>query len=226
MAATLADPFQQNPTLWHPSETVQVRPASISTGFGTLDRELPGGGWPRGSLAEILNPRQDMGELSLLTPALARLSQSGQWIAFINPLGASCAPALATGGVDLSHVVTVLTRSERETQWSAEQALRAGSCAMVLTWFTRMTERNLRRLLRAAEDGESFGALIVPESTHCTYSAPLQLRLSPGRTGLTVHILKRQFGDTISVLELDTRRDSSSCSIRSRLPAAVVGVAS
>jgi hypothetical protein len=89
-----------------------------------------------------------------------------------------------------------------------------------------MTEQNLRRLLRAAEDGESFGALIVPESTHCTYSAPLQLRLAPGRTALAVHILKRLGGNAVSVLQLDTRRDSASCSVRSRLPGSVVGVAS
>ena len=48
---------------------------TISTGFAELDQCLPGGGWPMGSLIEILHDICGIGELSLLLPALSRMVQ-------------------------------------------------------------------------------------------------------------------------------------------------------
>ena len=55
------------------------RPASGQpTGHAGLDAALPIGGWPEGALSEILIPADGVGELRLLWPALARLTQAGE----------------------------------------------------------------------------------------------------------------------------------------------------
>ena len=49
-----------------------VAPApTLASGFPRLDAELPGGGWPRGALTELLAEHEGIGELGLLLPALA-----------------------------------------------------------------------------------------------------------------------------------------------------------
>jgi len=63
----------QNPAIWRGDEQARVALPSIPTGFSEFDRELPGGGWPRGVVSELLTERSGIGELSLLMPALAQL---------------------------------------------------------------------------------------------------------------------------------------------------------
>ncbi|MCR3834700.1 DNA lesion error-prone repair protein ImuA, partial [Pseudomonas aeruginosa] len=50
--------------------------ASQPTGHVHLDALLPGGGWPEHALSEILHARDGVGELQLLMPTLARLTQA------------------------------------------------------------------------------------------------------------------------------------------------------
>jgi RecA/RadA recombinase len=57
------------------------------SGHAELDAELPGGGWPRGNLTEILVDRSGLGEMTLLLPALARLSAEGGWLALVRRPG-------------------------------------------------------------------------------------------------------------------------------------------
>ena len=79
----MSSPLQallQNPAIWRGDEQARVRLPSIPTGFAELDRELPGGGWPRGVVSELLSERSGIGELSLLVPALANLSREDGWL--------------------------------------------------------------------------------------------------------------------------------------------------
>jgi hypothetical protein len=223
MAAAL-DTLLHHPALWRGSETARVRLPSVATGFSLLDRELPGGGWPRAAISEILSAQQGIGELSLLIPALARLSQSECWVMLIDPPHLPYAPALMASGVDLSRLVVVRTRSERDAQWSTEQALRAANCAAVLAWRTEMDERSVRRLQLAAEEGGNLGVLFLPDAKHYSSPAPLRLRLAPVHTGVAVHIVKRRSGGVPPTLALDTRHDLTSlCSSRLEHPAHVRG---
>ena len=50
--------------------------ANFSTGHHFLDAVLPGGGWPKAALSEILTTAPGIGELSLLWPTLASLTIS------------------------------------------------------------------------------------------------------------------------------------------------------
>ena len=50
------------------------RRTGLASGYAELDRHLPGGGWPRHTLTEILVEHYGIGELEILMPALAHLS--------------------------------------------------------------------------------------------------------------------------------------------------------
>lgn len=167
----------------------------IPTGFNELDALFPGGGWPRGALTEFLTPGEGIGALSLAMPALARLSQEKRWIAWVAPPYIPYAPALATAGVDLSHVLMIRPRAASDGLWAVEQTLRSGTCAAVLAWPVAGGDRMLRRLQLAAEAGRSWGLLFRPERMAMQSSpAALRLRVTRESQGVVVNVLKRRGG--------------------------------
>jgi hypothetical protein len=205
----------KRPDVWRGGEAARVAVPSIPTGFPALDALLPGGGWPRGALTEILMEREGIGELSLLAPALARLSRADLWIAFIAPPYLPYAPALAATGLDLARVVMIRPEKGGDILWAMEQALRSGSCSAVLAWPPFLTERGARRLQLAAEAGGGWGVYFSP-ATCATAPSPAALRLlalSPRRGApaprsgkLRIAILKRRGGAVPAPLLLDVPR--------------------
>ena len=193
--------------VWRGDEAAHVAVPSIPTGFQALDALLPGGGWPRGALTEILSEREGIGELSLLAPALARLSRQDLWLAFIAPPYLPYAPALAAAGIDLARVVVIRPEKGSDIVWAMEQALRSGSCSAVLAWPPFLNERGARRLQLAAEAGGSWGVYFSP-ATPATAPSPaaLRLALSPARGKLRLAILKRRGGAVPAPLLLDVPR--------------------
>jgi hypothetical protein len=163
--------------VWRGGETARVAIPSIPTGFPALDALLPGGGWPRGVLTEILIEREGIGELSLLAPALARLSRQDLWLAFIAPPHLPYAPALAAAGIDLARVVMIRPTKSSDILWAMEQALRSGSCSAVLAWPPFLTERGARRLQLAAEAGGGWGVYFSATAAG-TAPSPAALRLA------------------------------------------------
>lgn len=167
----------------------------IPTGFNELDAVFPGGGWPHGALTEFLTPGEGVGALSLVMPALARLSQEKRWIAWVAPPYIPYAPALAMAGVDLSHVLMIRPRAASDGLWAVEQTLRSGTCAAVLAWPVAGGDRVLRRLQLAAEAGQSWGLLFRPERMAMQSSpAALRLRVTREPQGVVVNVLKRRGG--------------------------------
>lgn len=82
-----------------------VAPApTLASGFPRLDAELPGGGWPRGALTELLPEGEGIGELDLLLPALAALTAAGQTVVLVAPPHAAHAPAWAAAGIRLDRL--------------------------------------------------------------------------------------------------------------------------
>src|SRR5262249_61207439 len=63
----------EHPAIWR--GTSVARTEVLPTGFSALDDRLPGGGWPRSGLIEILVSRFGVGELTLLLPALAAMTR-------------------------------------------------------------------------------------------------------------------------------------------------------
>jgi len=55
------------------------------TGHAALHDALPGGGWPGAALSEILIAAAGVGELRLLWPTLASLTQTGERVVLVGP---------------------------------------------------------------------------------------------------------------------------------------------
>ena len=169
---------------------------ALSTGFALLDQYLPGGGWPRRAITEILLDRYGIGELSVLVPALARLSERAsrakRWIVWIAPPYVPYAPALHLSGIDLSRVLLVHpTRENKEVLWAIEQALRSGSSIAVLAWLEKASNVALRRLQLAAEEHDCW-AVLFRSSRALGDSSPAALRvyLSGGPEKAELKIVK------------------------------------
>jgi hypothetical protein len=194
----------QHPGIWRGDQVAQSSEDALPTGFAELDDLLPGGGWPRGALTEILVERQGIGELRLLLPALARASEQSGWLAWVAPPHVPYAPALAAAGVRLQRLLVAKPQSVADAWWTAEQALRSGACSAVLAWLKTPDERLMRRLQLGAESGRAWGVLF--RSAHAAQqrsTAALRLRLEATAEGLSVHILKRRGGYVSKPVLLD-----------------------
>jgi hypothetical protein len=154
-----------------------------STGRSALDARLPGGGWPRASLVEVLLETTGLGEIQLFLPALVECQrQAGgesPWLVWI----------------ELARLLVVRPASATEALWAAEQALSSGVCAAVLLWLKGTDDRWLRRLKLAAEEGGALGVLFRPER-HRFESSPAGLRLlmTKGEHETQLELLKVQGG--------------------------------
>ncbi len=174
---------------------------------------MPGGGWPRHALTEILLEHYGTGELELLMPALARLSNADEihpasscdgeragWIAWIAPPFQPYPPALLQWGINLAHVLVVHCRQDTEALWAAEQALVSQNCAAVLLWPEVLDNKASRRLQLAAEKGRSWAIAFRPlEAAAQSSAAALRIALSAGERGTVARILKSRGGRPVSV---------------------------
>lgn len=191
----------ENPRLWRGSRYAEGRRSGIATGYQVLDKHLPDGGWPRESLTEILLDDHGIGELQLLMPAIAQLSQEERehaepgWIAWIAPPFQPYGPALKKCGVDLSRILIVRPRDNSEVLWATEQALSSGTCAAVLFWPERLDDQASRRLQLAAEKGRSWAVAFRSLTARKQNSAAaLRIELTPGTQSTRLHILKSRGG--------------------------------
>lgn len=198
----------QHPGIWRGDRRAQADEQALPSGFAALDELLPGGGWPRGALTELLYEREGIGELQLPLPALARLSGESQWLAWVAPPHIPYAPALAVAGVSLKRVMLVRPRCVADAWWAAEQALRSGSCGAVLAWLRVPDERRMRRLQLAAETGRAWCILFRSlKAAEERSTAALRLALEPAADGrLAVRVLKRRGGPVSRPLLLDLRQ--------------------
>lgn len=192
-----------HPALWRGRDCVRVADA-IPSGFAALDRCLPGGGWPRGALTELIVRPQGIGELRLLMPACARLTRGGRRVLFVSPPWLPYAPALAAAGLDLGRLLLVRAATAADRFWALEQSLRSPRCGAVLAWPGLLDDRSLRRLQLACEHGGTSAFLFVPERAAANASpAALRLRLHPADDGaLRVNVLKRRGGAVAAPVDL------------------------
>lgn len=192
-----------HPWLWRGDQLAQAADG-LASGFPDLDRELPGGGWPKGTLTELLADAEGIGELHLLLPALERLAQGGEWIALVAPPHIPYAPAFASRGIDPTRVIVVAATNDRQCWWAAEQVLRSKSAGALLFWPKTIREQRVRRLQLAAQEGTALAFLFAP-TVRATQSspAPLRLKLSPSGYRLGVDIFKRRGGLLSVPLRLD-----------------------
>jgi protein ImuA len=179
------------PDIWRGDRHAHVA-EGVASGFAALDTELPGGGWPRGALTELLLAGQGgIGELALLLPALQTCSAHGP-VALVAPPLQPHAPAWAQV-CPLDRLLFVRARGP-EIGWAVEQLLGSGALGALLAWLpAQIDARSLRRLQLAAQDHPApafvFRAVTASRSAS---PAPLRLQLAASLQGLRVDILKRR----------------------------------
>lgn len=194
-----ADPLDrllQHPAIWRGRSVARVE--TLPTGYPALDLALPGQGWPPAGLIEILTAHTGVGELHLLLPVLAALTQkpAARWCAWISPPLEPFAPALAAHGVVLDRVFVARGHSA----WAFEQALGSGACEAVLGWIAELRSRDIRRLQLAAEKGRSLGVLFRSwQAADESSSAVLRLKVEPAEQGVRVTLLKSRGGHRGSI---------------------------
>ena len=199
-------PLLSHPAIWRGGDCAS-EPATIASGFADLDRALPGGGWPRGSLTDVLLEREGIGELRLTLPAVARLQREGRSVVWIAPPYRPYAPALIAAGLDLARLVIVRNCSASDALWAYEQALRAPECGAAFGWLHARDERLLRRLQVAAREGRTWGVLWRrPGQQAVATAAPLRLALAPAQGKLAVRVLKRRGADLARPIVVDLAR--------------------
>lgn len=174
--------------VWKGRNTQGEQPATPAqpTGHAQLDQALPSGGWPPGALSEILIPFTGCGELQLLWPTLARLTQAAERVVLVAPPFIPNPQAWQAAGVDLGWL-TLVRAQGKEALWAAEQCLRSGSCAAVMCWAGQVDDRALRRLQVAAEAGQALGFVLRgSESAANPSPAALRLAIAPEPAGWTI----------------------------------------
>ena len=197
--AFLRAPETLHPALWLGHQLGRADAHAQATGFAALDAELPGGGWPRGVLSELLLPHSGVGEMRLLAPALVATQRAGRPVMVFDPPAALSAAALAGLGFAVEELLVVQTRARvvpaSDSLWALEQALKSGHVGAVVAWLPpRLRAERLRRLQLAAHrhDGAAFVVRQAAAASRPTAS-PLRLSLQAGGADrLQVRILKRR----------------------------------
>lgn len=206
--AFATDPEALHPLLWRAHRLGRARAAVTPSGFAGLDAELPGGGWPHGTLTELLLPHPGLGELRLVAPALACVARAERCVMLFDPPAALSGWALAQLGVATEQLLVIYGRSgprrsqglrrqlpEADLLWALEQSLRSGHVGAVLAWLPlRLRADALRRLQIAAQshDGPAF---LLREIDARLKPSPAPLRLALGCAGidtLALRVLKRR----------------------------------
>ena len=158
------------------------------TGWVALDAALPTRGWPQAALTEILLPADGIGELRLVLPTLARLTQGQRPVVLIAPPYAPCAMGWRQQGVNLQRL-EIVAADPKHLLWAMEQCLRSGSCAAVLAGPQQADDRSLRRLQVAADAGRAL-AFVFRDRKHLANASPASLRLEladPPHTAIRIH---------------------------------------
>jgi hypothetical protein len=186
------------PDVWRGSSFARV--TAEPSGHAELDRRLPGGGWPVGALTELFPEAQGIGEMQLVLPWIARLTQAGGRVAMVDPPHLPFAPALAQAGVVLSRLLLVRPQSEDGGLWATEQILRAGPCGAVLAWPGRLGQVELKRFQLAAEAGKTTALMFREPAAAAEFSpAALRLKLAARPGGLQIDIFKCRGGTPAAV---------------------------
>jgi len=163
-------------TVWRADALAGACGATLASGHGALDAELPGGGWPVGALCEILQPPGVCQEWRLLLPALAR---SPGPLVLVGPPHEPFGPGLAAQGLDARRLLWVGAVTAAQRLWATEQALRCAEVGAVLAWLPQVRSEQLRRLQFAAQ-AHSKLLFVLRQSGAQSESSPAVLRLLLG----------------------------------------------
>jgi protein ImuA len=180
-----------HPSLWLASQLAHSTTRCIDTGHPALSAQLPGGGWPTGTLVDLMLQQPGIGELRLLRPALVTAAR--RRIVLLQPPHPPQALALAAMGLAPSQLIWIRTTRSSDALWAAEQVLRSGSCGALLLWQNHARGETLRRLHLAAQSAETLFFMLRPlAAAQDSSPAPLRLALRPAAGGMNIEFVKRR----------------------------------
>jgi cell division inhibitor SulA len=168
------------------------------SGIDGLDELLPEGGWPKSGLVEVIAPDEYTDVMSLLMPALVRLSQQGRWIAMVTPPCQARTRLFADTDLNPVRVLQVNPHPGRSALWTAESMLQSGNCGVVLAWPNCNTELMDKRLQKAAASGKALCILIRYEGLSTPPSGvDVRVKLVIDEDGGAVYLVDNQ-GEALS----------------------------
>jgi len=181
------------PYVWR-GEDLATEESILPSGHAALDAQLPGGGWPVGSMVEVLQQRAGQHVWQLVLPALAQAvaGQTGP-VVLVGAPHEPFGPSLQAQGLPPERLLCVRTEKPAARLWATEQALRCAEVSAVLAWLPQAKSAELRRLQMAAQEHQGR-LLFVFRGLNARHDAsPARLRLLvEGVDTLSLHILKRR----------------------------------
>ncbi len=208
-SASFLRSYADLPGVWHANELAGGLARTVATGHARLDAELPGGGWPLGSMTELLQPAADAPVWALLLPALvAHWQSSGETVVLVGPPYEPFMPALSAAGLPEQAVLWVRADTAVASLWAAEQAVRCADVGAVMAWLPGARAVDLRRLQGAAAKRAGSLLFVLRPDRMAAAASPARVRMAvrgaPAQTEdarkaalsaapcLEVHILKRR----------------------------------
>ncbi|MBK4735915.1 translesion DNA synthesis-associated protein ImuA [Noviherbaspirillum pedocola] len=211
--------------IWRGNQMASAVQHTHSTGYASLDAELPGNGWPKSTLIELLLQQHGIGEIRLLRPVLAALAKTKR-IALLSPPFMPQIAAWSAANIDPDNLLLLKSTRTADTLWAAEQILLNGSCGAAILWQQDVKGDALRRLQLAAQASETMFWLVRPAKAQDNPSpAPLRVVLSAATDGVNVHIAKRRgpvHDGQVFVRLVNTAEESGAAEKAEVLPAAAV----
>lgn len=202
-----------HPALWCGQQLGHAGQAAVvPSGWRLLDEQLPGGGWPRRTLTELLLRHPGVGEMRFLAPALLAAAEPGahepaRSVMLFDPPAIPCAWAMAELGMGDRPWIVVHGRegprgaavrhllASADVLWALEQALRSGQVGAVVAWLPDpVRAQALRRLQLAAQAHEGLVFLLRGVEARLKPSpAPLRLVVhAAGAHAVSIQLIKRR----------------------------------
>jgi protein ImuA len=165
----------------------------LASGHSALDEQLPGGGWPVGSLIEVMQARPEAHVWQLVLPALAQAVEEKEGpIVLVGSPHPPFGPALAAQGLPADRLLWIRTDREAARLWAAEQALRCADVVGLLAWLPQARPQELRRLHLAARQQRKL-LFVLRGMSVLRQASPAPLRLVvEGTEDMLVRIVKRK----------------------------------
>ncbi len=203
--------------VWSGGELDGRNEACKPSGHGTLDEQLPGGGWPEGGLLELMQAEPEEHVWRLLLPALAQAVQAHAGpVVLVDPPREPFGPSLRAQGLPAERLLMIHAGKPAARLWATEQALRCGEVAAVLSWLPQAKNDQLRRLhMASVQQGRLFFAFRPLHVKNDSSPARLRLLLE-GTDVMKVHVLKRRGPPLVSPVLLPAQAGRLADLLRAR----------
>lgn len=136
----------------------------VGSGFAEIDRLLPEGGFPRGTLVEYVAACAGSGAASLALAAARSALADGGALVVIDREQTFYPPAVVAWGIELERLILVRPENDRDERWALEQVLRSPAAAAALAWPASRQGKDFRRWQLAAEAGGGLALFVRPDA--------------------------------------------------------------